>query len=99
MENQTRTLTQKESNLVRIIGSNDFTETPGDQGWMDIVRLDSGLGGKEFSGVMSSLHKKKLVDSDVQTPQNHFGEYRDESTVWLTEQGIQVYNTLTLQGA
>ena len=76
-----KNLTKNEKAVLLATGNNDYVDEPGDPCWTDIVSDWCKIEGKQFSGICASLHKKGLVDSD-------------DSTMWLTEKGVDVFNEL-----
>lgn len=53
--------------------------------WLFVCE-DSGVEGKQLSGVISSLTKKGLIGSELDNKRSA------DSTIWITEQGYEVLN-------
>lgn len=92
-----KNLTKNEKAVLLATGNNDYVDEPGDPCWTEIVSDWCEIEGKQFSGICASLHKKGLVDSNVQKPYTEplSGDVKDDSTMWLTKKGVKVFNELT----
>jgi DNA-binding MarR family transcriptional regulator len=85
-------ITEKEQAVLLAIISNDYQNydisdvnlinTPT---WTFVCE-DSGIKGKELSGVISSLNKKGLVVSDLDKSR------LEDSTIYITEKGFNILN-------
>jgi len=85
-----KNITALERTIILCLGSNNFNDAPGEPVWSDsILESDHGReftgGRKSLPGVVSSLHKKGLADSD---------DIPGEETTWLTSKGIKVYEQI-----
>lgn len=87
MENTQANLTENEKALIRAIGHSEFGNGqicgPGNPTWVDCVWGFEGK--KKFGGVMASLQKKGLAQTD--------GE-----CCWLTDAGVTVLAELDAAG-
>jgi len=81
-------LTELEKVVIRTLAKNEYSDDPGDPVWTFIIEDNTDLHSKQISGVVSSLTKKGLVDS------NDDGK---DSTVWLTENGVEEYHKLKVK--
>lgn len=76
-----------EVDVIRAIANNEYSYQPGDKIWSWSITYNTEITNKhQVSGVVSSLVKKGLVETD--------GYVEDDHTVNLTENGIKVYKTL-----
>lgn len=63
-------LSDKEWSVLKAFVNNEYGKwEEGETVWLDVVLKDSGLSGKVASGVISSLNRKELIDSDIE--ENH----------------------------
>lgn len=81
-------LTELEKDVIIAIAKNEYSDNPGDPVWTFIIEDNTDLHSKQISGVVSSLTKKGLVDS------NDEGK---DSTVWLTKNGVEEYHKLKVK--
>lgn len=85
-------ITSKEHAVLLSIINNDYqTFDVSDRGLVNsptwtFVCEDSGISGKELSGVISSLTKKGLVKSDLDRKRIN------DSTIWITKEGFRALN-------
>lgn len=85
-------ITEKELAVLEAIIGNDYqTFEKSDKDlinsptWLFVCE-NSGVEGKHLSGVISSLTKKGLVDSELDNKRPA------DSTIWVTELGFEVLN-------
>ena len=81
-------ITEKEFDVLNAIVMSDYNSsceaTPNYPIWMWDVS-DNTYGGKTFSGLVSRLTEKGLVGT-------HIEKKKDDSIIWATELGIEIYN-------
>lgn len=88
-------ITEKEKTIFRAFKDSEYGEGDRDSVvWMFSIKEHSGLKGKEFSGVVSSLCKKDLLDTDVVGDSTSNIPIKDTYTMWLTEDGKDVFDSL-----
>ena len=76
-------VTDKEFKVLRALYTNDFGDAPTDERWTDCINdaeEPSGITGKELSGVVASLAKKKLVNC-------YWSKF--DATIALTPLGVE----------
>ena len=85
-------LTVKETEVLRAVLESEYQSCDSDSEavigvsmyqW-DVLENSNGVGSKGFPGVISSLNKKGLVNSDSTGPKN-------EHTITITELGFNTY--------
>lgn len=77
-------ITQLELEVLAAIDFSDYGESITDSVWtFSVVDECKTVKGKQFSGVVSSLVKKGLVEVD--------DSIADESTIQMTSEGIRAY--------
>lgn len=90
-------LTEKEIAVLKAFADNEYTAMDGEYSnpyikhpqWMFTIQDYSGLCGKEFSGVVSSLTKKGFVGSDTTGDKSMIGvSIKDTWTMWMTDAGF-----------
>lgn len=94
-------LTKKEMAVLKGIADSDYMNVEGYDDkylincstWMFDALHYSGLSGKEFSGVCSSLHKKGFIGSDTTgDPTMISVKIEDTHEIWMTEKGFEALN-------
>lgn len=78
-------LTEPEKVVIKAIAKNEYTNEPNEPVWTFIIEDNTNLHSKQISGIVSSLTKKELVDS------NNNGK---NSTIWSTKKGIKEYKQI-----
>ena len=80
-------LTELEKDVIVAITENEFSNIPGDPVWSWSIADNAKITKTEqISGVVSSLVKKGLVETN--------DESGDNSTVELTEEGVREYRKI-----
>ena len=85
-----KTVTNKELEVLDAIINNeyqDFDKNSPDYKdlsptWMSVVK-DYSFTGKVFSGLISSLTEKKLIETDI--------EDKGNETIWITKEGFETW--------
>ena len=91
--NEPTLLSANEYQLLQTFGQSDYGEYD-EVHWMWDIQDLSGLSGKTFSGVCSSLTKKGILQSSTEGDKGmNQVKIRDTYTIWLTDKGKQVYKS------
>jgi hypothetical protein len=86
-------LTEKEKQVLKAFGMSDYGAYDSCM-WMWEIRENSGLTGKQFSGICSSLAEKGIIGTDVEGDRNMISvKLEDTYTIWLTGEGIKAFQT------
>lgn len=81
-------LTEFEKIVVRVLAKNEYSDNLEDLIWTFIIEDNTNLHSKQISGIVSSLTKKGLVNS------NSNGK---DSTIWLTKNGVEEYHKIKVK--
>ena len=81
-------LTEFEKIVVRVLAENEYSDNLEDPVWTFIIEDNTNLHSKQISGIVSSLTKKGLVNS------NDNGK---DSTIWLTKNGVEEYHKIKVK--
>ena len=93
MKNATEILTENEKKVIRAYKKDCYVSDYGwdsteAAAWTDGFHKDCGLDGKVFSGVMSGLAKKHIIQTTAHDTPKH------EAFFSLTEKGIELARTI-----